>query len=209
IAAVCPLNYGGPHPETKFPLPADPEATFNYMGGGSWESTRNLRQNGKGGFLPWVIVAAAAPRGLLYGHEFAWDMNRDPVWARLQKIYGFYGATDHLTWSKGSGSVSGKPPEATHCNNIGPNHRKPMYPAVKQWFGMPEPEKEYQKRFDSADLQCWTDKARAMFEPKPLHEVAGAIGKQRTEAASKRRAGMTPEQAAAELRKDWAKVLGN
>src|SRR4051794_8370245 len=79
IAAVAPFNFGGPQPETKFPLPGNAEASFNYLGGASWESTRNLRLSGQGGFLPWAIVGSVAPRGLIYGHEFAWDRDRDPV----------------------------------------------------------------------------------------------------------------------------------
>src|SRR5437667_3862897 len=43
IKAVVPFNFGGPQPETVYPLPKDPEKAFNYAGGGSWESTRNLR----------------------------------------------------------------------------------------------------------------------------------------------------------------------
>ena len=39
---MVPFNFGGPQPETQFPLPADAELSFNYAGGGSWESTRNL-----------------------------------------------------------------------------------------------------------------------------------------------------------------------
>src|SRR5207248_2794459 len=79
IKAVVPFNFGGPQPETTYPLPADAEKAFNYAGGGSWESTRNLRLSARDGFLPWVIVASVAPRGLVYGHEFAWDRERDPV----------------------------------------------------------------------------------------------------------------------------------
>ncbi len=92
ITSVGSFNFGGPQPETKFPLPDDAEVSFNYLGGGSWESTRNLRQSGPGDFLPWLIVGSVAPRGLIYGHEFAWDRERDPVWMRLQKIYEFYNA---------------------------------------------------------------------------------------------------------------------
>ena len=87
IAVVVPFNFGGPQPETKYPLPADAETSFNYAGGGSWESTRNLRLSAKDGFLPWVIVGSIAPRKLIYGHEFSWDQENDPVWKRLQKIH--------------------------------------------------------------------------------------------------------------------------
>ncbi len=35
IACVAPFNFGGPQPETAYPLPAD--ADFNFSGGGSFE----------------------------------------------------------------------------------------------------------------------------------------------------------------------------
>src|SRR5262249_52758 len=78
--AVAPFNFAGPQPETTYPLPADAERTFDHFGGGSWESTRNLRLSARDGFAPWVIVAAVAPRRLIYAHEFAWDREHDPVW---------------------------------------------------------------------------------------------------------------------------------
>jgi cephalosporin-C deacetylase-like acetyl esterase len=170
IAAVAPFNFGGPQPETVFPLPADAELSVNWSGGGSWESTRNLRLSARDGFLPWVIVGAVAPRGLIYAHEFAWDKDRDPVWKRLETIYGFYNAGDKLASVHGRGAVTGKPPEATHCNNIGPEHRKGIYPALKQWFDMPIPEKESSTRYKAEELACLTSEmAKAM---KPLHVLA-------------------------------------
>ena len=30
IACVCPFNFGGPQPESSYPLPADAEISFNY-----------------------------------------------------------------------------------------------------------------------------------------------------------------------------------
>jgi dienelactone hydrolase len=120
IAAVAPFNFGGPQPETTYPLPPGAERTFNYAGSGSWESTRNLRLSARDGFMPWVIVGAAAPRRLIYAHEFAWDQEHDPVWARLQKIYRFYDVPDNLTETHGRGAVTGKAgPDNTHANNIG------------------------------------------------------------------------------------------
>src|SRR4029077_7293769 len=105
------------------------------------------------------------------GHEFAWDDKRDPVWNRFNTIWGdFYGARDKLASAKGSGSVKGTAPESTHCNNIGAVHRKPIYPTLKLWFGLPIPE-ENKKRFDSSELQCWTDEARRTLKPKMVHEL--------------------------------------
>lgn len=168
VTAAAPFNFGGPQPETA-KLGVDAEFAFNYMGSGSWESTRNLRLSARDGFLPWLIVGSIAPRGLVYGHEFAWDDQRDPVWARFQKIWGFYGAADKLAWTKGRGAVTGKPPEATHCNNIGYEQRKGFYPTLTKWFGLPIPE-ENKKRFQASELQCWTEEARKALKPKLLHE---------------------------------------
>jgi len=169
ITAAAPFNFGGPQPETKFPLPDDAELAFNYVGGGSWESTRNLKLSARDGFLPWLIVGSIAPRGLIYGHEFAWDEKRDPVWARFQKIWGFYDAKDKLAAATGRGSVKGQAPESTHCNNIGYEHRKPIYPTLTKWFGLSVPV-ENKKRFDSSELQCWTDEARKNLKPMSVIE---------------------------------------
>jgi len=38
-ACVVPLNFGGPQPETRYPLPEDVETSFNYARR-NWESTR-------------------------------------------------------------------------------------------------------------------------------------------------------------------------
>ncbi|MSQ92998.1 MAG: hypothetical protein EXR98_00410 [Gemmataceae bacterium] len=170
VTAAAPFNFGGPQPETP-KLGDDAEFAFNYMGGGSWESTRNLKLSGRDGFLPWVIVGSLAPRGLIYSHEFAWDDQRDPVWARFNKIWGdFYDAKDKQASAKGRGSVRGQAPESTHCNNIGAEHRKPIYPTLKQWFDLPVPE-ENKKRFTSSELQCWTDEARRTLRPRLVCDI--------------------------------------
>jgi cephalosporin-C deacetylase-like acetyl esterase len=206
ITAVAPFNFGGPQPETVFPLPADAEKTFNYAGGGSWESTRNLRLSARDGFLPWVIVGSVAPRGLIYSHEFAWDRERDPVWARLEKIFDFYKARDHLAFAHGRGTLSGKPPESTHCNNIGAEHRKPIYPVLKRWFGIPEPEKEFQDRRPVEELLCLT--TASGLKARPLYELAGELGMERAHAARLRWAGSPPASLAQRLRRDWNRLLG-
>ena len=208
IAAAAPFNFGGPQPETRYPLPADAETSFNYLGGGSWESTRGLRHSGKGGFLPWVIVGSLAPRGLIYSHEFAWDRERDPVWARLQKIYGFYGAADRLAFTHGRGGLSGKFPEATHCNNIGAEHRRLMYPALQKWFDIAVPEKETQQRLPSDKLLCWTDEARKKIQPQTLRETVAKLADRRLDDARKKYAALTITDRLQRCRKDWAALLG-
>src|SRR5262245_23390486 len=134
IKCVVPFNFGGPQPETRYPLPDNAEETFNYAGGGSWESTRNLRDSAAKGFLPWVIVASVAPRKVIHAHEFSWDRERDPVWKRYQKVWGFDYATGNLASTTGTGVIHGNDPNASHCNNIGRVHRKGIYPALEKWF---------------------------------------------------------------------------
>ncbi len=167
IAAVAPFNFGGPQPETKYPLPDNAETWFNYAGGGSWESTRNLRLSCRDGFLPWAIVGSVAPRRLVYGHEFSWDRDRDPVWKRLEKIYGYYGAADGLSFANGRGNLKGQPPEASHCNNIGPEQRKGIHATLLQAFGIPEWDKEAFEKRAAADLACLTRERK----PRLLHDV--------------------------------------
>jgi cephalosporin-C deacetylase-like acetyl esterase len=210
VKAVSPFNFGGPQPESTYPLPDD-AGNFNYLGGGSWESTRNLRLSARDGFQPWVIVGAAAPRGLIYAHEFAWDRDHDPVWKRLETIYGFYNAKDHLASTNGRGAVTGKAgPENTHCNNIGPVHRQGgIYQALQKWFDMPIPEKEYQERHKADELLCLTPEVLKEVKPRPLYEVAGEIGEARAAAARKQLADLQPEERRKRLREEWSKLLGN
>jgi len=122
---------------------------------------------------------ALAPRRLIYAHEFAWDKDRDPVWKRFETIYGFYQAQDRLSSTHGEGSVRGTGPGNTHCNNIGPEHRAGMYPALKQWFDMPIPEKEYRKRLPAEILRCWTPVWEKKLQPKPLHEIVSQLAETR------------------------------
>jgi dienelactone hydrolase len=204
VAAVVPFNFGGAQPETRYPLPADAEASFNYAGSGSWESTRNLAFSARDGFLPWVIVGAVAPRRLLYGHEFAWDQERDPVWKRLRKIYSWYDHPGRLTSAHGSGSVSGQPPASTHCTNIGRVHRKGIHEALKAWFGLP-PAGERQERRPAQELLCLQQGERI----GPVHLLASRIARDRMQAARKRRAGLEPAEARRKLREEWGRLLGD
>jgi dienelactone hydrolase len=204
ITAVAPFNFGGAQPETRFPLPEDAEDSFNYAGGGSWESTRNLAFSARDGFLPWLIVGAAAPRRHLYGHEFAWDEKRDPVWKRLRQIHAWYGHPEHLASTHGSGSVRGRPPESTHCTNIGSVHRKGIYDALKRWFDIAPPVEKSDRR-PSEELLCLKVEERL----RPLHELAGEIGTARLESARKRLAAMSRKERRARLAAEWQKLLGN
>jgi dienelactone hydrolase len=221
VAAVIPFNFGGPQPETAYPLPTDAEATFDYMGRGSWESTRNLRLSGRDGFLPWVIVASVAPRRLIYAHEFRWDQERDPVWRRLQQVYALYDAPGHLDCAHGAGELSGRPPEATHCNNVGAPHRAMIHPTLQRWFGIPIPEPEYSQRLPAEQLHCLPPRRGAELplgdpsrspDPTPppaTHDLFHTIGSARAAAARAQRAYLTLAEQRERLRDDWARLLGD
>ena len=209
IAAVVPFNFGGPQPETTYPLPADAAKTFNYAGGGSWESTRNLRRSIADGFAPWVIVGAVAPRRVVYAHEFAWDREHDPVWKRLETIYGFYNEPTHLASTNGRGSVRGQGPGNTHCNNIGPEHLEQIHVAFERWFRLPTPSRDNLPRHSADELTCHTKAAAASRPMRPVHELAAEIGSQRTAAARQRLAALNPQDRRTRLQQDWTRLLGD
>ncbi len=221
IAAVVPFNFGGPQPETIFPLPEDADKSFNYFGGGSWESTRNLRLSAHDGFVPWVIVGAVAPRKLVYAHEFAWDQEHDPVWRRLETIFGFYetpkektpppdqSGRSNLASTHGSGSVRGTGPENTHCNNIGPVHLVAIHAAFERWFHIPVPKREDLRRHSVEELTCLTPAAAADHPLHSLNELAREVGVKRAAAARERFARLSPAERRAALRREWGKLLGD
>lgn len=205
ITAVVPFNFGGPQPETTYPLPPNAERTFNYFGGGSWESTRNISGSVAHGFAPWVIVGSVAPRRLVYAHEFAWDQEHDPVWKRLQAIYSFYGEADNLSSTHGEGSVRGSGAGNTHCTNIGPIHRVAIDEAFQKWFKIEKPSHDDQPHRKAEELACFA----ADIKPTPLHEL---LAKQANERLEKLREGMVkdvPQRRSATLEGVWFSALGD
>lgn len=167
ITCAAPFNFGGPQPETRYPLPEGVD--FNYGGSGGWESTRNLAYSYRDGFLPWVIVGAIAPRRLIYAHEFAWDREHDPVWKRFEKIYSWYDKPDHLSFAHGHGTLTSKDPPGSHCTHIGKTHRKQMHAALAKWFDITLPGgEESTDRHDAAELRCWTEEAKSKLPQVPL-----------------------------------------
>ncbi len=207
FTCVVPFNFGGPQPETRYPLPADVETSFNYLGSGSWESTRNLPLSGRDGFLPWVIVGSLAPRRLIYAHEFSWDREHDPVWRRLEQIYAWQGATQNLAYTTGHGGLRGRPPEASHCNNIGRAHRARIHTALEQWFGIRA--EEYSKPLPTEELRCWTPELREKLKPRPLHEIYAELGKARATAKGMAPSNLVPDRLRERLRAEWEGLLGD
>lgn len=206
IAAVAPFNFGGPQPD--YPIPAEANETFDYFGVAHWETTRCLRLGGRDGFAHWTIVGAVAPRRLIYSSEFGWERDRDPVWPRLEKVFGFYDARDHLAVAQGRGQLKGRPPESTHCGNVGVYHRRQFYPHLERWFGMAPPTVELQQRRETQELMCWTPAARKQLQPQPIHRLASQLAETRASDA-RRQQRRDPRGRRARLRTDWSKRLGN
>jgi len=209
IRGAVPFNFGGPQPETKFPLPEDPEDAFNYTGSGSWESTRNLRLSARHGFVPWVIVAATAPRYLIYAHEFSWDREHDPVWDRLQQIYRTYAERERLSYTHGFGTLRGTNPRGSHCTHIGRVHRKMIHPAFERWFDIEmSEEKEYSNRLDDELLLAWTPELAQKLKPRKLADALPELACERLNEARSARRGKPLEEQRAHLRRELSRVLG-
>ncbi len=216
VSVAIPFNFGGPQPETVYPLPDDAEMSFNYLGTGGWETTRNLAWSGRDGFLPWVIVGSIAPRHLIYAHEFSWDQERDPVWQRLQTIYRWYGAEDRLDHAIGFGLLKGRPPEASHCNNVGPPHRKRIHAALNRWLGV-EITKDQEARREESELFCFGEgdgpKTDSGGDSDELEEgyrsVFKLIGQTRGGQFRRSLAWRSSAEADVALRQAWVELLGN
>lgn len=210
IAAAVPFNFGGPQPETPYPLAADAENTFNYAGTGDWESTRNLRLSCRDGFLPWVIVGGIAPRYFVYAHEFSWDREHDPVWKRLQRLYAdFYGTPDSLDYTNGFGVLQGTPPDASHCNNIGVPHRQRIHAALRRWFNIPGSKAdEYQKRLPAEELTCMTNMLVRELKPQSLNTLALQLGHERSLQHRNRLSRLTLALQVKQLQTEWQSLLG-
>jgi hypothetical protein len=210
FAAVVPFNFGGPQPETRYPLPDDAETSFNYAGSGSWESTRNLRDSAAHGFLPWVIVGGIAPRRLVYAHEFHWDQARDPVWKRLQTIYQWAGQPSFLDFTHGSGAVTGSSPTDTHCTHIGKVHRRRIHEAFRSWFGIDvSSDSEFSGRLSGERLRCWTPELRQELQPKTLAAMTTALADQLQEQRARERATrFGRHDPRGYLRSRWTELLG-
>jgi cephalosporin-C deacetylase-like acetyl esterase len=207
ITCVVPSNFGGPEPETPYPLPPEGELSFPYASGGHWDSTRRLRNSARDGFLPWVVVGSVAPRATIYAHEFAWDRDHDPAWKRLTRIYELHNAAPRLGAAFGKGTLFGKP-EGTGCGNIGSYHRRTLAPFLREQFGITWPEKEVQQRLTEAELRCMTAAISKEMKPRPVHELAAAIGDERRDRAKAEFASKPSRERTELLWRKWATVLG-
>lgn len=176
---------------------------------GDWNPTGCIAHTVHGGFWPWVILAAIAPRKLVYGREFAWEPQHDPVWQRLEKVYELYGARDCLRSVHGTGCVTGHGPEDSHCNNIGFLHRRQLYPILQEWFGIPVPETECATRYAWHELESLRAPMGELHEVRPIHELAREASEMSVTAARAERETDEPRGRVARLQRDLARVLGS
>src|SRR5262249_37144796 len=205
VTGVLVNKFRGPQPGTPYPLPNDAENSFAYAGRGSSAPTRNFPRSANGRFPPiGDLRPQAAPRRLVYYHEFYWDKEQDPVWNRLQKVWSFYGAGDSLTGLAGRGFVVGSEPENTHWLAVS---RESLYPTLERWFDIPNPRKEYSQRRPVEDLLCLTPALSK--ELKSLAELTGRLADERSGAARQELAKMALDERRRRLRLDWTRLLGN
>ena len=210
IACVVPFNFGGPQPETRYPLPDDADLYFNYLGGAYWESTRNLRRTGSDSFFAWSIVASVIPRRLVYAHEFSWDRKRDPVWKRLNRLYEFYGEPGNIDYTVGRGSVKGRPPESTHCTNIGRHHRQRIHAAFDRWFNIKvTQDDEYTQPRRPEELRSMTEHARSELKPRRPFELLAEIGHEQVAAVRRQMTGQSATARLRQVRQAWQQRLGD
>lgn len=204
VTCSIPFNFG---PGSQTELPGEPGPFYRWDGFGDWETTRCLRNSARDKFFPWMIVAAAAPRPLIVAKEFTYDAANDAAYQRIQGIYRMYDAVDRTGEVHGFGNVKLNPPAASHCNNVGPIHRKQIYPQLQKWLGMAVPQ-EYQHRLEPTQLNCMTPQAEKTFGVRMVHEAAAEVAAQRTAKAREQRAALDTKQRRQKLREAWTGLLG-
>jgi hypothetical protein len=113
---------------------------------------------------------------------------------------------ERLAAVNGRGSVKGMPPESTHCNNIGAEHRKGIHPPFKAWLDIPTPDPEFRGRRTADELMCLTPELAGKMTP--VHLLAWRRGQEQIDAAAKRLATLDPAARRKQLREDWTRLLG-
>ncbi len=205
VTCAIPFNTGG---AGTHPAAAGQTEWVDPIGGGDWDAVRCLRNKGRDGFTNWLIAAANAPRYTIYAREFEWQPAGDEGYARLGRVFGLFGAAEHLTAVHGFGDerIAGKPHSA--CNNIGPHQRKEIFPVLKNWLSMPLPT-EFQHRLSTQQLTCLTPEARTHWRVRPLNELLAEAGAQKLAAARAALAALPADKRKEQLRRIWAEKLGN
>ena len=208
IAAVIPFNFGEAGPEehyTEGPRPYDFETAD--PGWAFWETTRNLPKSVSGQFFPWFICASVAPRNFVYSFEIGWPstIEAEPAWARYKKVFGLYGATDHLASVDGFGPFPG-PGE---CTNVGTFLRNRIYPILNDWLDIPVPETEYHNVLHESALMSLTPSIAGERNLQTASAVCLELVENRLGQSFAKRSELQEDKRAASLRDDLKQKLGD
>jgi dienelactone hydrolase len=220
VAAVAPFNFGEAMPETSRFIPsknlwpldlAEPSPA-------DWDTSRVIRRHVVDQFLQWFICASVAPRRFVYSYELGWNVEDLPAWARYRKVWGLYGAADHLAEAHGFGPFPG-PGEAW---NIGPAQRRSLYPTLERWFGIPIPFGDSEshveenlaarteiKRRPMDELAVLTPKLAMEIHNRSVHEIARDQGQAEVAAARRELANLPKVERVKWLQTKWATKLGD
>ncbi len=219
VSAVVPFNFGESTPEIPRFLPEKNQWPLELADPGlyDWDSTRVLRRSIVDEFLPWMICASVAPRRFVYSYELGWEVEKLPAWARYQRVFGLYNASDHLAEAHGFGPFPG-PGE---CWNIGPAQRRSLHPTLERWFGIPIPFAEMDSsmatnlakvpgdRRPESELAVLNPTLASELRMRPLHELAAELGRAKLAKARDQLERLTVQQRREWLRLKWAAALGD
>ena len=204
VTCVVPFNYGSASARKA----ADGASWVNYINGGDWDTVRCLRNSGRDGFNPWVILSAMAPRHMIFAKEFSWQPAGDEGCARITRMYELCGARDRFVSITGFGEDAVRDKPRSPANNIAAAHRKEIYPVLTRWFNMPAPAETVAKRL-SQEITCLTPAARAHWQPRMVNEVLAELGAKQMAAAHAALAALPAEKRKEHLRQVWGERLGN
>ncbi len=171
IAAVVPFNFGEA-------TPRDGGRNGRWAAGprrpglGTWESTRNLPGSIVGQLFPVGDRRVRSRRAVfVYSIEPTMGWRGGAASRRgnaIEKMFGFYDATDRLAEAHGLGEFPG-PGE---CANIGPSQRRTLYPTFQKWFGIPIPASEPDDRRPEDELASLTPEIASQIGMRSQHDLA-------------------------------------
>jgi hypothetical protein len=138
-------------------------------------------------------------------------------WSRFKKVFGLYGALEHLAEAHGFGSFPG-PGE---CWHIGPAQRKSLEPTLERWFGIPIPfsdlgdsvyanlTKQPFDRQPEAELDVLSPAVAGALKMRSVRELACQIGQSKVTAARSQLAQLPAPEKLEWIRSKWKSKLGN
>ena len=106
--------------------------------------------------------------------------------------------------------MKGRPPQASHCNNIGPPHRERIHAALSRWCQVPvSPADEYSNRRKPEELEALTPEAVRKIQARPVHDIAAELGQERATAAWAQLEKLDSARRISWLRAKWQSLLGS